>query len=130
MFKPHGARVLSFWIPKAPLCSLSSCLSECTFSTMTHFMLWMLWSVWSICTVSHIHTCKQGSCQPVSSTITKSATAKRTSCCFFGFLVWTLKVMTLVAVQLGSSSVVVLIGSHSLCNSFVVNQFLFFTPNG
>ena len=24
----------------------------------------------------------------------------------------------------------VLIGSHSLCNSFVVNQFLFFTPNG
>ena len=29
-----------------------------------------------------------------------------------------------------SSSVLVLIGSHSLCNSFVVNQFLFFTPNG
>ena len=27
---------------------------------------------------------------------------------------------------MGSSSVVVLIGSHSLCNSFVVNQFLFF----
>ena len=26
---------------------------------------------------------------------------------------------------LGSSSVLVLIGSHSLCNSFVVNQFLF-----
>ena len=26
--------------------------------------------------------------------------------------------------------VLVLIGSHSLCNSFVVNQFLFFTPNG
>ena len=32
--------------------------------------------------------------------------------------------------QMGSSSVLVLIGSHSLCNSFVVNQFLFFTPNG
>ena len=31
---------------------------------------------------------------------------------------------------MGSSSVVVLIGSHSLCNSFVVNQFLYFTPNG
>ena len=31
---------------------------------------------------------------------------------------------------MGSSSVLVLIGSHSLCNSFVVNQFLFFTPNG
>ena len=31
---------------------------------------------------------------------------------------------------MGSSSVVVLIGSHSLCNSLVVNQFLFFTPNG
>ena len=27
---------------------------------------------------------------------------------------------------MGSSSVLVLIGSHSLCNSFVVNQFLFF----
>ena len=27
---------------------------------------------------------------------------------------------------LGSSSVLVLIGSHSRCNSFVVNQFLFF----
>ena len=32
--------------------------------------------------------------------------------------------------NMGSSSVPVLIGSHSLCNSFVVNQFLFFTPNG
>ena len=31
---------------------------------------------------------------------------------------------------MGSSSVLVLIGSHSLCNSFVVNQFLLFTPNG
>ena len=31
---------------------------------------------------------------------------------------------------MGSSSVVVLIGSHSLCNSFAVNQFLYFTPNG
>ena len=31
---------------------------------------------------------------------------------------------------MGSSSLVVLIGSHSLCNSFVVNQFLYFTPNG
>ena len=31
---------------------------------------------------------------------------------------------------MGSSSVLVLIGSHSLCNSFVVNQFLFFKPNG
>ena len=31
---------------------------------------------------------------------------------------------------MGSSSVLVLIGSHSFCNSFVVNQFLFFTPNG
>ena len=31
---------------------------------------------------------------------------------------------------MGSSSVLVLIGSHSLCNSFVINQFLFFTPNG
>ena len=31
---------------------------------------------------------------------------------------------------MGSSSVLVLVGSHSLCNSFVVNQFLFFTPNG
>ena len=31
---------------------------------------------------------------------------------------------------MGSSSVLLLIGSHSLCNSFVVNQFLFFTPNG
>ena len=29
----------------------------------------------------------------------------------------------------GSSSVLVLIASHSLCNSFVINQFLFFTPN-
>ena len=29
-------------------------------------------------------------------------------------------------IYIGSSSVVVLIGSHSLCNSFVVNQFLFF----
>ena len=36
----------------------------------------------------------------------------------------------LVLVYMGSSSVLVLIGSHSLCNSFVVNQFLFFTPNG
>ena len=33
-------------------------------------------------------------------------------------------------IYMGSSSVLVLIGSHSLCNSFVVNQFLFFTPNG
>ena len=31
---------------------------------------------------------------------------------------------------MGSSSVLVLIGSNSICNSFVVNQFLFFTPNG
>ena len=31
---------------------------------------------------------------------------------------------------MGSSSVLVLIGCHSLCNTFVVNQFLFFTPNG
>ena len=30
---------------------------------------------------------------------------------------------------MGSSSVLVLIGSHSCCNSFDVNQFLFFTPN-
>ena len=29
-------------------------------------------------------------------------------------------------IYMGSSSVLVLIGSHSLCNSFVVNQFLFF----
>ena len=29
-----------------------------------------------------------------------------------------------------SSSMLVLIGSHSRCNSFVVNPFLFFTPNG
>ena len=29
-------------------------------------------------------------------------------------------------IYIGSSSLVVLIGSHSLCNSFVVNQFLFF----
>ena len=36
----------------------------------------------------------------------------------------------LFSVYMGSSSVLVLIGSHSLCNSFVVNQFLFFTPNG
>ncbi len=35
-----------------------------------------------------------------------------------------------MSVYMGSSSVLVLIGSHSLCNSFVVNQFLFFTPNG
>ena len=35
-----------------------------------------------------------------------------------------------VYIYMGSSSVLVLIGSHSLCNSFVVNQFLFFTPNG
>ena len=28
------------------------------------------------------------------------------------------------------SSVLVLMGSHSCCNSFVVNQFLFFTPSG
>ena len=35
-----------------------------------------------------------------------------------------------VCIHMGSSSVLVLIGSHSLCNSFVVNQFLFFTPNG
>ena len=33
-------------------------------------------------------------------------------------------------IYMGSSSVLVLIDSHSLCNSFVVNQFLFFTPNG
>ena len=33
-------------------------------------------------------------------------------------------------IYMGSSSLVVLLGSHSLCNSFVVNQFLFFTPNG
>ena len=32
-------------------------------------------------------------------------------------------------IYMGSSSVLVLIGSHSLCKSFVVNQFLFFTPN-
>ena len=32
--------------------------------------------------------------------------------------------------HISSSSVLVLIGSHSLCNSFVVNQFIFFTPNG
>ena len=31
---------------------------------------------------------------------------------------------------MGSSSLLVLIGSHSICNSFVVNQFLYFTPNG
>ena len=31
---------------------------------------------------------------------------------------------------MGSSSMLVLIASHSLCNSFVVNQFLFFTSNG
>ncbi len=35
-----------------------------------------------------------------------------------------------IYIYMGSSSVLVLIGSHSLCNSFVVNQFLFFTPNG
>ena len=35
-----------------------------------------------------------------------------------------------VHIYMGSSSVAVLIGSHSLCNSFVVNQFLYFTPNG
>ena len=34
------------------------------------------------------------------------------------------------ALYLGSSSMLVLTGSHSCCNSFVVNQFLFFTPNG
>ena len=34
------------------------------------------------------------------------------------------------SMHMGSSSVLVLIGSHSLCNSFAVNQFLFFTPNG
>ena len=34
------------------------------------------------------------------------------------------------ALYLGSSSMLVLTGSHSRCNSFVVNQFLFFTPNG
>ena len=28
---------------------------------------------------------------------------------------------------MGSSSALVLMGSHSLCNSFVVNQFLFFS---
>ena len=33
-------------------------------------------------------------------------------------------------IYMGSSSVLVLIGSYSLCNSFVVNQFPFFTPNG
>ena len=33
-------------------------------------------------------------------------------------------------IYMGSSSVLVLTGSHSLCNSFVVNQFFFFTPNG
>ena len=31
-----------------------------------------------------------------------------------------------IYIYMGSSSVLVLIGSHSLCNSFVVNQFLFF----
>ena len=31
---------------------------------------------------------------------------------------------------MGSSSVLVWTGSDSHCNSFVVNQFLFFTPNG
>ena len=35
-----------------------------------------------------------------------------------------------IYMYMGSYSLVVLIGSHSLCNSFVVNQFLFFTPNG
>ena len=33
---------------------------------------------------------------------------------------------TYIYIYMGSSSVLVLIGSHSLCNSFVVNQFLFF----
>ena len=33
-------------------------------------------------------------------------------------------------IYMGSSSVLVLIGSHSPWNSFVVNQFLFFLPNG
>ena len=36
---------------------------------------------------------------------------------------------THTCMYMGSSSVLVLTGSHSLCNSFVVNQFLFFTPN-
>ena len=35
-----------------------------------------------------------------------------------------------IYIYMGFSSVLVLSGSHSLCNSFVVNQFLFFTPNG
>ena len=38
-----------------------------------------------------------------------------------------------IYIDMGSSLVklvLVRIGSHSLCNSFVVNQFLFFTPNG
>ena len=38
--------------------------------------------------------------------------------------------LTRVTIYMGSSSVLVLIGSHSLCNSFVINQFLFSTPNG
>ena len=42
----------------------------------------------------------------------------------------TILLLLQIYIYMGSSSVVVLIGSHSLCNSFVVNQFLFYTPNG
>ena len=33
-----------------------------------------------------------------------------------------------IYIYMGSSSMLVLIGSHSRCNSFVVNEFLFFFP--
>ena len=36
----------------------------------------------------------------------------------------------IIKFYMGSSSMLVWIGSDSRCNSFVVNQFLFFTPNG